>query len=72
MIARGTYQVKVAFLRLHGEAVDLHRLEVARDGRPNPGSNLLVQRRLIGNLTHLEVPRRHTRAHLVHPQRLRH
>jgi hypothetical protein len=37
-----TYQIEATFLGLHGEAIDLLWLEVARKSRPNPGSNLLV------------------------------
>ena len=62
----------IAFLRLHGEAVDLLKLEVTSDSRPDPSSNFLVRGRLIGHPACLEVPRRDTEAHLIHPQRSRH
>ena len=41
-LAPRTYQIEAALLRLHGEAVDVLWLEVARNSRPNPDSNLLV------------------------------
>ena len=41
-MGRGAYQIKVAFIRLHGEGIHELRLEVACDGRHDPSSDLLV------------------------------
>jgi len=71
-IALSTYQIEAAFLELHGEAVDLLRLEVTGDSCPDPSSNFLVYRCLIGHPACLEISRQDTEAHLIHPERSRH
>jgi hypothetical protein len=56
-MAPRTYQIEAAFLRPHGEAIDMLWLEVARNSCPNPGSDLLVRGCHIGHPARLEVLR---------------
>jgi hypothetical protein len=42
MVSKRDYHIEAAFLRPHGEAVDMLWLEAARNSRTDPGSNLLV------------------------------
>jgi len=41
-MAREAYQIIVAFVKLYREGIHMLWLEVARDGRPDRGSNLLA------------------------------
>ena len=58
--------------RASWEAVDLLRLEVAHNSRPNPGGNFLFRGRLVGHPACLDISRQSTKAHLIHPQWSRH
>jgi hypothetical protein len=67
-----TYQIDRAFIRPHREAVNVRRLEIAGDGRPDPGGDLIVRQSHVGHPASLEIPGRDARPHFVHPQRPRH
>ena len=48
------------------------RLEVTCNGRPDPSCNLFICRSYVGHPASLEISRRNTGTHLVHPKRPRH
>jgi hypothetical protein len=48
------------------------RLELAGNGRPNPGRGFVVRQSLVGHPARLEVSRRNAGPHLIHPQWPRH
>ena len=48
------------------------RLEVASDGSPDSGRDLIVRWSLVRHPASLEIPRRNAGTHLIHPQRPRH
>ena len=67
-----TYQVNRPLIRPHREAVDMLRLKVACNGRPDPSCTLFVCRGFIGHPASLEILGQNTGTHLIHPQRARH
>ena len=69
---RMTYQVNRPLVRPHREAVDMLRLKVACEGRPDSSHNLVVRRSLVGHPTRLEILGRNAGTHLLHPQWPRH
>jgi len=72
MFEKRAYQVDRARIGPHGETVNVLRLEIAGNGSPYPGRDLVIRWSLVRHPARLEVPGRDARAHLVHPQRLRH
>jgi len=72
MCRKRTYPINGPFVRPHREAIDMFRLEVAGDGRPDPGRDFIVCRSLVGHPARLKVPGRNAGTHLIHPQWPRH